>query len=41
LSACFLLGVVSIVTLLIAGFVFFLVLAYRASRVPEPLVLTA
>jgi hypothetical protein len=36
LSACFLFGVVSLVTLLLAGFVFFLVFAYRAPEVSDP-----
>ena len=35
LSACFLFGVVSFVTLLLAGFVFFLVLTYRGQRISD------
>jgi hypothetical protein len=36
LSACFLAGVVSFVTLLLAGFTAFLVLAYRAPQISDP-----
>jgi hypothetical protein len=35
-SACFLFGVVSFVTILLVGFVVFLVLAYRDARVSDP-----
>jgi hypothetical protein len=36
LSACFALGLVAFVTLLLAGFAFFLVLTYRAQHISDP-----
>ncbi len=36
LSACFLVGLISFVTLLLAGFAIFFVLVYRAGEVPDP-----